>query len=145
MAPAGEPPSTSPSAADLKRYRANLQGEVDGQALYTALAETEADPHVSEVYRRLAQVEAAHGEFWRSRLDKAGTSGRAPDPSARARLLGWLARRFGASFVLPTVAAAEARDSSVYDNQPEAVAAGMPQDERSHRRIVQAVEAQSGG
>jgi VIT1/CCC1 family predicted Fe2+/Mn2+ transporter len=47
--------------------------------------------------------------------------------------------------VLPTVAAAEARDSSVYDNQPEAVAAGLPADERSHRRIVEAVEAASGG
>ena len=47
--------------------------------------------------------------------------------------------------MLPTVAAAEARDSSVYDNQPEAVAARLPADERSHRRIVEAVEAASGG
>jgi vacuolar iron transporter family protein len=133
------------SRRDLKRYRTNLQGEVDGQVLYSALADAEPDPHVAGVYRRLAQVEAAHSEFWRSRLKTAGAGGREPGPSARARLLGWLGRRFGPGFVLPTVAAGEARDSSVYDDQPEAAAAGLANDERSHRRIVQAVEAQSGG
>ena len=132
-------------AADIRRFRANLQGEVDGAALYQALAESEPDPHVSEVYRRLSQVEAAHGEFWRGELAKSGAASGATRPSPRARALGWLARRFGAAFVLPTVAAGEARDSAVYDDQPEAVAAGLPADERSHRRIVEAVEARSGG
>jgi VIT1/CCC1 family predicted Fe2+/Mn2+ transporter len=47
--------------------------------------------------------------------------------------------------MLPTVGAAEARDSTAYDDQPEAVAAGLPADERSHRRIVQAVEEKVGG
>jgi VIT1/CCC1 family predicted Fe2+/Mn2+ transporter len=139
--------TTEPGAApdDLRRYRDNLQGEVDGAALYQALADSEPDPHVAGVYRRLAQVEEAHGEFWRTRLAKAGAAPGAARPSPRARVLGWLARRFGAAFVLPTVAAGEARDSSAYDQQPEAVAAGLPADERSHRRIVQAVEARSGG
>src|SRR5579871_3448028 len=130
---------------DLRRYRANLQGEVDGAALYGAMADAESDPHLSQVYRRLASIEAAHGEFWRGRLTKAGQTPPKLTPSFRARTLGWLAKRFGASFILPTVSAAEARDSAVYDDQPEAVAAGLPSDERSHRRIVQAVEAQSGG
>jgi VIT1/CCC1 family predicted Fe2+/Mn2+ transporter len=138
------PTPTGPHG-DVRRYRANLQGEVDGVALYSALADTESDPHISEVYRRLAAIEAAHGEFWRKQLAKSGAPAPALAPSLRARTLSWLARRFGAAFVLPTVSAAEARDSSVYDNQPEAVAAGLPADERSHRRIVQAVEAASGG
>ncbi len=49
----------------LRRYRANLQGEVDGAAIYAALAKAEADPKLAEIYRRLAAVERAHGEFWR--------------------------------------------------------------------------------
>ena len=130
---------------DVRRYRANLQGEVDGAALYGALADAEADPKLSVVYRRLASIETAHGEFWRGRLTKAGATPPELQPSFRARSLGWLARRFGVAFVLPTVAAGEARDVSVYDSQPEAVAAGLPNDERSHRRIVKAVEAASGG
>ena len=133
------------AAADRRRRRANLQGEVDGGALYTALAESEPDENLSKVYRRLAAIEAAHAQFWRGRMRKAGE--RPPDlrPSLRARSLGWLARRFGPAFVLPTVAAGEARDSSAYDDQADAAAAGLPKDERSHRRIVEAVERTSGG
>ena len=37
----------------LPRYRANLQGEVDGAAVYRALAESEKDPALAEVFRRL--------------------------------------------------------------------------------------------
>lgn len=130
---------------DIRRYRANLQGEVDGAALYAALADSETDERLSQVYRKLSAVEAAHAEFWRGRLRSAQAAPGSPTPSLRARTLGWLAKRFGAAFVLPTVSAAEARDSSAYDNQPEAVAAGLPAAERSHRRIVQAVEESSGG
>jgi VIT1/CCC1 family predicted Fe2+/Mn2+ transporter len=131
--------------ADIRRYQNNLQGEVDGAALYQVLADTEEDPNIAKVYARLAAIERAHGEFWRGRLGEAGARAGATRPSLRARTLSWLARRFGAAFVLPTIAAGEARDSAVYDNQPEAVAAGLPADERSHRRIVQAVESASSG
>ncbi len=40
----------------LRRHRANLQGEVDGAAVYAALAKAEADPKLAEIYRRLAAV-----------------------------------------------------------------------------------------
>ena len=45
----------------IARYRGNLQGEVDAAALYNAMADAVRDPHLSEVYRRLAAVEEAHG------------------------------------------------------------------------------------
>jgi VIT1/CCC1 family predicted Fe2+/Mn2+ transporter len=134
-----------PDQDDARRYRTNLQGEVDGAALYQAMADAEQDPKISEVYSRLASVERAHGEFWAKRLETLKPGGRPLTPTMRARALAWLARRFGPSFVLPTVAAGEARDSTQYDKQPEAAAAGLPSDERSHRRIVQAVEEASGG
>ena len=55
-----------------KRYRSNLQGEVDSAALYRAMAEAEPDPRLGEVYRRLAAVEEAHAEFWRKELQRRG-------------------------------------------------------------------------
>jgi vacuolar iron transporter family protein len=134
-----------PDANSQKRYQANLQGEIDGAAVYTALAESEKDPKLAEVFRRLAAVEQAHGAFWQSRLGGKGAQSRLPSPSARARVLSWLARRFGPGFVVPTLAAAEARDSALYDNQPEARAAGLPNDERSHARIIQEVAGAEGG
>lgn len=126
---------TSPA----QRYRDNLRGEVDSAGLYRALAETEADPHLKEVYRRLAAVEEAHAEFWRRQLARLGVKAGPLRPGWRTRALAFLARRFGPQFVLPAITTLERRDSGQYDTQPEAVAGGLPAAERSHRRIVEAV------
>ena len=81
--------------ADLARYRANRQKEIDGAALYGALAGATADPALAEVYRRLAASEAAHARFWEERLRAAGQPVGPARPGWRPRLLGRLARRFG--------------------------------------------------
>jgi len=121
------------------RYRANLRGEVDSASLYRTLAETERDPHLAEVYRRLAAVEDAHAEFWKKELGRVGARVGRPQLGWRTRALSWLARRFGPQFVLPTISSLEQRDSAQYDDQTEAVAGGLPAAERSHNRIVQSV------
>jgi VIT1/CCC1 family predicted Fe2+/Mn2+ transporter len=125
------------------RYRANLQGEIDSSALYRTLAEIEADARIAEIYRRLASVEERHAAFWRQRL--GGRFPRRPRPGFRSRALAWLARRFGAAFVLPVIDTLEQADSSQYDKQPEAVAARLPQAERSHARILQALAGPTRG
>jgi vacuolar iron transporter family protein len=130
-------------ADPLPRYMANLQGEVDGAAIYTALAESEKDPKLAAVFRKLAAVEEAHGAFWQSRLGTAGGQV-LPVPSVRARLLAWLARRFGPAFVILTLAAAETGDSAHYDSQPEARSGGLPAAERSHARLMRALAGPQG-
>jgi VIT1/CCC1 family predicted Fe2+/Mn2+ transporter len=59
--------------------------------------------------------------------------------------MSWLAKRFGPAFVLPAIAAAEARDTSAYDSQPEAVAGRLPTDERSHARVIGAAASTGQG
>ena len=132
-------------AEDVQRYRANLQGEVDSAAVYSALADVEPEPNLAAVYRKLASVEGAHAQFWRDHLGRRGVHGVALAPSFRARAMAWLARRFGASFILPTIEAAEARDVDAYDNQPEAVAGGLPTAERSHARVIEAAASTGRG
>ncbi|MBV9016192.1 MAG: VIT1/CCC1 transporter family protein [Alphaproteobacteria bacterium] len=127
------------------RYRANLQGEVDSAALYRALAQAEPDPRLKEVYGRLAAVEEGHAEFWRKQLDRIGAHAQRLGLGWRTRALAWLARRFGPQFVLPTVNTLEQRDVGQYDQQSEAVAGGLPAAERSHARIVQAIESSTPG
>src|SRR6266478_1408203 len=105
----------------VARYRTNLQGEVDSAALYRAMAEAEKDPHLSEVYRRLAAVEEAHAEFWRKQLGGVGAAAMARRPGWRTRSLVWLARRFGPQFVLPTLSTLEQRAVGQYDRQPEEI------------------------
>ncbi|GIX49448.1 MAG: hypothetical protein KatS3mg131_3659 [Candidatus Tectimicrobiota bacterium] len=122
--------------SDLARYRANLQDEIDSAALYRALAEVESHPQLAEVYRRLAAVEERHARFWEQKLREAGQPTPPWRPGWRARLLIWLARRFGARFVLPTLASKEAADRHMYDKQPEARATTLPVDERSHARVL---------
>jgi len=121
------------------RFRRNLQGEVDSADLYKVLADAEQDPHLREVYRRLAAVEEAHAAFWRTQLQRIGARQVTMRPGWRTRALAFLARRFGPQFVLPTIMAQEQRDSGQYEGQPEAVAAGLDAAERSHDRVVQAV------
>jgi VIT1/CCC1 family predicted Fe2+/Mn2+ transporter len=128
-----------------QRYRSNLQSEVDSAAIYRTLADVEQNPELAKVYERLAVVEEAHAEFWRSKLVRLGGKVPTVTPSWRTRFLGWLAHRFGPEFVLPTVRAQEQADVGVYDGQPEAVAGGLPQVERSHARIVDAVAQEITG
>jgi VIT1/CCC1 family predicted Fe2+/Mn2+ transporter len=134
-----------PEKDPRQRYTANLQGEVDSAALYRTLAETEKNPQLAQVYRRLAAIEEAHAEYWRNHI--AAIDQRVPKlrPGFRSRALAWLARRFGASFVLPTIDTLEHIDSGTYDTQPEAVAAGLPAAERSHARIIQALAGGAPG
>ena len=140
---AGGGGGAQPAGRDGERYRANLQGEADGASLYRALAQAEPNPNVAEVYRRLAAVEDAHAELWRRQLAAIGQQPGAHRPGWRSRMLGLLARHFGPDFVLPVVHTLERADSSQYDAQPEAVAARLPQAERSHAHIVQALAARA--
>lgn len=132
-------------ASEQRRFKDNLQGEVDGAAVYMALADAEKDANLANIYRRLAAVEGAHAEFWRSRLDRKNHTHTRLTPSFRARGLSWLARRFGPEFILPTMAATEVSGSTEYDSQPDAVAGGLPTAERSHARIINAVASTHAG
>ena len=130
-----------------ERYRSNLQGEIDSAALYRALAGAEENTQLAEVYRRLAAVEEAHAEFWRKELARVGARLPALRAGWRTRFLIRLARWFGPTFVLPTVANLERADVTRYDAQPEAASSGLPSAERSHSRVVEAVleSAPKGG
>ena len=121
------------------RYTANLQGEVDSAALYETLSKAEKNPQLAQVYSRLAAIESAHAEFWKRQIAALGQHVPQLRPGFRTRALEWLARRFGPSFVLPTVNTLEQMDSGSYETQPEAVAGGLPAVERSHARIIEAL------
>jgi VIT1/CCC1 family predicted Fe2+/Mn2+ transporter len=124
------------------RFTANIQGEVDSAALYRALSGAEKNPQLAEIYKKLAVVEEEHAAFWARELEKAGHRVPHLKPSFRSKVLSFLARRFGPGAVLPTINTLEQIDSGQYDNQAEAVAGGLPQSERSHARIINAL---SGG
>ena len=120
--------------ADVKRFQDNLRDELNGAALYTALAEAEADPVRKDLFLQLAKSEAAHAQFWREKLVAAGIEQPGHVPDFRTRLLARLARRFGPRFVLPTIAAAEYADRNKYAKQADARALSV--EERGHAAVI---------
>jgi vacuolar iron transporter family protein len=123
--------------ADLARYRANLRAELDGAALYRAIAEAEPDPARRAVLVELASAETRHAALWRDKLRAAGAPEPRFAPSLRTRLLAALARRFGPRFVMPSLAAAEYADRDKYASQADA--ASLSADERGHASVVNAL------
>lgn len=141
---ADQPPSTVTSA-DVARYRGFRQDEVDAAHLYRAMAESEEREEVVDLYLRLADAEDRHASFWEQQLQQGGASVPPPRPTWRAKTLSWIARRFGASAVLPTVAQQEQADRRVYDLEPESADTDLPGDERSHARVLGVLSGTRGG
>jgi VIT1/CCC1 family predicted Fe2+/Mn2+ transporter len=124
---------------DLERFRHNRQEEIDSAAQYRAMADVESDAAVARVYRELADVEDRHAMFWEHQLDVRGAQYGAREPSVRARILCWAARKFGARMILPTVASRETAGRNDYATQAETAHTRMPAQERSHARVLTAL------
>jgi VIT1/CCC1 family predicted Fe2+/Mn2+ transporter len=134
---------TSLSKRERNRLIENLVDELNGAALYDALADAEKDSRLAEVYRRLADVERRHAERWRKKLDDAGETLPRFAPSWRTRTLSWLARRFGTSVVLPSVQSLEQADTNKYAGQSDA--RDFHGEERSHSRVIGMMSSVRGG
>ena len=131
--------------SDIERYRTNYFAERDGSELYRSLSEAERDTHLAELYKRMAETEQRHADVWADYLTKSGEQVPTYAPGWRIHMIIWLAKRFGVNSVLPMVSSMERGASHDYDTQPEARAAGMPKDERSHERLFRSVEITGGG
>ncbi len=107
-------------SGDRERYQTNLQAEIDGAALFRALAQIEDGSELATVYTHMAEAEERHAEIWRTKLREAGVTAVPTQPGWRTRVLIALARRFGPSFILSTVTQREQADSERYRDQPEA-------------------------
>ena len=128
---------------ERKRLVENLVDELNGAALYDALAAAERDDRLAEVYRRLANVERRHADRWRKKLEDAGEKLPSFAPSWRTRTLSWLAQRFGVGMVLRSVEQIERADTNKYARQNDA--RDFHGDERSHSRVIQLMSSMRGG
>lgn len=136
--------NSNDSKGDRARYRANIQDEIDSAYLYRAVADAEKSPQLAEVYRKLAATEEKHAHFWQEKMDAGGKTG-VIAPTWRARTLAMLARRFGASFVLPTLTDLERGDSKGYASQPESKSTAMSAEESSHANVLRTIVTQTRG
>jgi VIT1/CCC1 family predicted Fe2+/Mn2+ transporter len=131
--------TTDATADDIARYRRNLQAEVDGAAIYRAMAVGEDNTDLAQVYESLAATEDRHAQLWAERLAAAGHDTQL-SPTRQARVLVMLARRLGPEWVLPSIARQERDGRRMYDDQPEAHGTALPGDERSHARVLREIQ-----
>ena len=130
--------------ADRRRYLDNWQAEVDSTLQYLAMAAHEPDAGTARVYEHLAAIERQHADFWETRLKEAGHDPGPRHPSWRARVLIFIARRWGARSVLPTVASSEYESRDAYVPQRETSTTTMTSEEHSHARVLRSILAKTG-
>lgn len=129
---------------ETKRYLASLNNEMNGKALYEALAKIERNPKLAEIYSRFAQAESRHAQEWMEKLGSLKVVPPPFKPSWRTRVLILLARRFGTNFVLPSVQALEASDQKNYEQQKNPESARFAVDEASHSRLLRQITGSAG-
>jgi VIT1/CCC1 family predicted Fe2+/Mn2+ transporter len=126
----------------------SLSDERNAVHLYQTLAQIEKNPALSEVYTRMAAVEARHAQSFELRLEKAGV----PIPPAkltlRTQILESVARRFGPAAVLPSITAMEQKVSQGFqsasgDSDPQIKQ--MTAEEGSHARLLGQITRTSQG
>ncbi|MBK9208462.1 MAG: VIT1/CCC1 transporter family protein [Anaerolineales bacterium] len=133
------------NSKDIQRYLTNRQKEIDGAALYLALADSEKQSQMAELYRRLSASEEKHAAVWDKKLEALHAAIPPRMPSHRTRILIWLAKRFGPQFILPTITGNEKADSNAYDGQPDEEAQTFSRDEKSHARMLSIAANSTGG
>jgi VIT1/CCC1 family predicted Fe2+/Mn2+ transporter len=137
------PPSAAPSSADIKRYRENYQGEIDGVELYRLLAAAERDPARKKIFLDLSETEKKHVQRWADKLRECGVDPGPVRPTLRVRTIGLLARRLGPRAVLPMVSAMESTGFDNYMAQDEA-GPEMARAERAHSRTLSTMYSPGG-
>ncbi len=125
------------AATEAKRYQEFLDDELNAVILYNALAQYEKNPKLSEVYRRMATVEQHHADEWKARLQELGAPVPPFNESFRTRLLRFLMKRFGVSFVLPSITAMESKGVNSYAGVRNAGRMGA--DEQAHGRMLRSI------
>ena len=76
------------TATDIERYRQNYIVEMDGIALYRAMAAAENDRERASIFERLARNEERHAQRWAKLIQSAGGIVPQHRPSLRVHLLG---------------------------------------------------------
>jgi len=127
----------------LKTTYSNLLDERNAAALYRALADAEPNPQIREVFIRMASVEERHAASWAEKLTEVNISIPPFRLAWRTRILIWIAKRFDASAVLPTIIGMEKSANRGYLQQN--ASHDMTAEEGSHARLLSQIVFSSPG
>lgn len=130
--------------ATVDRWRRARRGEIDAAAIYTALAEAEADAGRRTLFEHLAADERGHAAHWEGRLRAVGADPGPSDPSQRAAVLCRLAGQFGDTVVVPIMRDREVLSTEAYAEGGDDDA-WLAADEREHAVALRALVGDTRG
>lgn len=137
--------SPVPAAKSAREWRRLLQTEADQAFLYHQIAELEEDPAMAAVFQRLAGTEEQHLQQLQDRIRRLGQEPPTVQPSTQARTKVWLAKRFGAGFILPTLIEAENAVSRAIVGEKKRRGQTPGGGEFAHGNLLQALGKLGGG
>jgi len=130
---------------------ANWSLEMDGVAMYAALAERESIPERKSIFQKLSLLEKKHADMWAKRLADMG----APIPTTRSKTVhSWkdFDSAGGMQEILLRVESEERHDVASYlkqmrethDEETKAILREVVLDEFTHAHVLTRLHAQSG-
>lgn len=127
----------------LKRFRENLQKEIDSAAIYKTMADVESNPHIAEIYGKLAAAELNHAEFWKKKILEITGSPETAKISRRGKIMRFLVKRMGPQSILSTLIANEDNAATGYNSQIETKGTNLASDENSHNKVLNIISQTS--
>ena len=103
-----------PQKKTVSLWREYLQDEVDAAYLYHCLAPLQSQSKRRELFEKLEVVEKKHMQVWEELFEKEGVSHGKTEPSVKAKLMGWIAQRFGTGLIERMVLREEANEVKAY-------------------------------
>lgn len=124
-----------------QQQRLMLQNEIDAAFLYQEMAKLETEPALAAVYAQLGSIEQGHVQ---AALKELPAQSKSPIlPSRRARILVWLARRFGPQLVLPILQDTEQGIAQSVVAQKQRQGLPLGGGEFAHAQILRNIRQQS--
>ena len=105
---------TRPDTKTCKVWKQHLQDEIDASFLYKVFADLEADTDRKRILSELAEVENRHVTRWQEMLTLYDVNVKNSQPTLKARLMAWYARKFDSAFPLAQMLGEEASEVKDY-------------------------------
>lgn len=131
------------SKYDFKKLKKQLQIEVDTAYLYKQLYENYDDPHASQLFRKMSEIEDRHAQKVLAKIRAQKPKYALPSPSLRARFQVKLAHYFGFDFILSHLTAVEYQMSKTAIERKQASGEKITGLENLHLDIIQNLSQRS--
>ncbi len=103
-----------PNNKTVSLWNEYLRDEIDASYLYGCLSPLQTNEHRRELFEKLEQVENKHAQAWKELFEKENVPYKEPGPTLKARLMGWIARRFGTALIERMVLREESNEVKAY-------------------------------